>query len=78
VPLGVTQRKREIKAMIVGGEHKAETSMRNEQFKLPIDPGIQQREDKPPWLVGGPAGVGRGLWEAQTPLVRSAEMPVCC
>ena len=36
VPLGVTQRKREIKTMLVGGEHRAETSVRNEQFKLPI------------------------------------------
>ena len=51
MPVGVTQRKREIKTMMVGGEHKAETSMKNEHFKFSIDPGIQQREDKPPWLV---------------------------
>ena len=56
MPVGVTQRKREIKTMMVGGEHKAETSMKNEHFKFPIDPGIQQREDKPPWLAGRPLG----------------------
>ena len=26
-----------------------------------FDPGFQEREDKTPWLVGGPAGARRGL-----------------
>ena len=47
-------------------------SMGSEQFKLHIDPGVQQREDKPPWLVAGPVGLRRGLWEAWTLPVKSA------
>ena len=35
-------------------------------------PGIQHREDAPPWLVPGPDELTGGLWEACTLLTRSA------
>ena len=38
-----------------------------------LGPGVQHREDKPACLVGGPVALTGGLWEAWTPLVKSAQ-----
>ena len=38
---------------------------------------VRPREDKLPWLVGGPVGLTGELWEACTPLLRSLHMLVC-
>lgn len=62
-----------------GRLHGWKFSLRSEWFEPHIwhpSPEIQ-KEDEPPWLVGGPVGLIVGLWEAHTPFRRCALVLPC-
>ena len=64
-----------------GGLHRWRfPTLESERFESHIghpSPGVQHREDKPPWLVGGPLRLTGRLWEAWTPLVRTTQVLAC-